>query len=263
MVIKLELLGTPTLLACSAGVLVLWYITTAFHSWYRMRHIPGPFLASFSYLWHFYIAWTDQTGPVFSDLHNRYANGGPFVRISPNYVVTNDPDALRHFASARGSYGKDEWWRATQFHKDYGHIGSTLDLELHDSMKAKSASGYSGREAGAEFEPAIDSQIVALKRLISRKFLSAGETLREADLPRLMRLLTIDVVTRLGYGKSWGHLDEAEDVTGYVGYLDNSMRTITIVLDMPLLRRVFCSKVALALFAPRETDTTGVGVAVG
>jgi hypothetical protein len=91
MVIKLELLGTPTLLACSAGVLVLWYITTAFHSWYRMRHIPGPFLASFSYLWHFYIAWTDQTGPVFSDLHNRYANGGPFVRISPNYVVTRTP----------------------------------------------------------------------------------------------------------------------------------------------------------------------------
>ena len=77
-----------TLSGYVAGLFGVWYITTAFAAWYPLRHIPGPFLGSFSFLWDIYYA----TGRVerLATIHDDYAKGA-LVRIAPNQVVTNDP----------------------------------------------------------------------------------------------------------------------------------------------------------------------------
>ncbi|KAK3385339.1 cytochrome P450 [Podospora didyma] len=168
--------------------------------WYEF-----PFLAKFSYAWHVYYGLGGTGRQVFSDIHNKYADGGPFVRIAPNYVITNDPEVLRRIASARTRYVRDEWYKAAQFHREFGNMASILENEPHEILKAKTASAYSGRENGADFEPAIDSQIAALVSLIQRKYLTstaADGSSQPAELSLLMRFFTMDLISRLGYGES-------------------------------------------------------------
>jgi len=251
------------LLLWAALLLVSWYMTSAFAAWHRLRHIPGPALARFSYLWHLHYLLNGRGGPVYADLHNRYAGGGPFICIAPNTVVTNDPDVLRRIAAARTRYVRSAWFKGTQFHPEYGNMASMIDNDKHDRMKAKTASGYSGRENGADFEPAIDSQIAALAALIRRKHLSTRDELRPAELSSLMRFLPLDIITRLGYGKPFGHLDEGLDVTGYVGYLDATLKSVGMVLEIPLLRDIVFSRYGLSWLAPRPTDKHGPGRVMG
>ncbi|KAK0653061.1 cytochrome P450 [Cercophora newfieldiana] len=249
-----------SLAALSAGALVVWYVATAFVSWRRLRHIPGPFLARFSYVWHLYkMALNGHGGPLYEDLHNIYADGGPFVQIAPNYLVTNDPEIWRRIMAARSPYPRDEWWLAGRFSPDYENISSVIDTERHDAMKAKTASGYSGRETGQQFEIAIDEQIAALTALIRRKFLSTADTLRPADASVLMRYFTLDVITRMGYGKSFGHLANGEDVAGFITGIDAVMQFLGLLLDVPPLRRLVFNPFVLRLVGPKETDRTGPG----
>lgn len=78
-----------------ASVLVLAIVallTVIFRRRYLspLRDIPGPFLASFSRLWHVaHIFKGDQLTCV-NELHKR---NGPFVRIAPNEVSVSHADA--------------------------------------------------------------------------------------------------------------------------------------------------------------------------
>ena len=197
-----QLADTPSsvLASYAAGLVVMWYMVTGFAAWYRLRHIPGPLLGSFSFLWNVYYA----TGRVerLATIHDDYADGGPFVRIAPNQVVTNDPNVLRRIASARTKYIRDAWFKGTRFHREYQNVASIPDNDEHDRLKAKFASGYNGRENGADFEPAIDSQVDVLSNLIRRKYLSTADETCPAELSSLIRYFTLDTITRLAYGKS-------------------------------------------------------------
>jgi hypothetical protein len=244
----------------SAGAFVAWYVVTALISLYRTRHIPGPFLARFSYVWHLYkFALNGHGGPLYEDLHNRYADGGPLVQIAPGYVVTNDPDILRRISAPRSQYPRHEWWRGGRFHPDYENIACLIDTGEHDAMKAKTASGYSGREVGSDFEVAIDEQALALMSLIRRKYLSVADNINAIDFSVLTRYFTLDVITRLGYGKAFGHLDNGEDVVGYIEGVDDVMKFMAIVLDVPLIRRLVFTPIGLRFLGPKATDRTGPG----
>ena len=251
------------ILAWAFGVFLTWYTISAITTWWRLRHIPGPFLGRFSYLWHVYYIVTGGGGPVYTKLHDKYAGGGPFVRIAPNYVVTDDPDILRRIAAARSRYARDPWYTGARMHVEYDNVACILDNTEHDRMKAKVATGYSGRENGADFEPAIDSQIAALESLIQRTYLSTADELRPADISMLMKYLTLDIITRLGFGKSLGHLDEGTDVYGYISHQDANLSHLSLVLDIPFLRSIFFSPYGLAKFGPKITDKWGAGRIMG
>lgn len=36
--------------AIGLGLLVAWFVGSTLYQWQRLRHVPGPWLASFSYL---------------------------------------------------------------------------------------------------------------------------------------------------------------------------------------------------------------------
>jgi hypothetical protein len=240
-----------------------WYTFTAFTTWYRLRHVPGPFLASFSYAWYVYQALAGRIGPAFQSL-NRY---GPLVRTAPNYVVTSDPEVLRRIGSARSKWVRDDWYKAARFHSEYDNMATIIDNDEHDRMKAKTASAYSGREDGAGLEPAVDEQIVRLKGLIRRKLLSpaagGNEVVKPVDVSRLMRFFTLDVITRLGYGKPFGYLDEGTDVYGWIEMIDKRVLIISLPLEVPLLRRIMFSPHGIEKFGPQITDKTGMGKVMG
>ena len=264
-------LSTREVLTVGAGLLLAWYVASSLAAIYRLRHIPGPFFARFSYLPHLYILCTGQVKTAYQGMHDRLAGGGPFVTIAPGVVVTNDPDVLRRIGSARSPYRRHDWYRAARFHHEYENTGCIVDNEAHVKAKAKTASGYSGREVGAEFEPAIDAVIEDLVDLIRRKYLSGGAAGGEeegeekaADVSILIRLFTVDVITRLGYGRSFGHLDEGTDRYGFLEDASRSLVANSLIMEIPLLRWLVFGKVGLlGLLGPRETDKSGAGKIMG
>ncbi|KAK3360722.1 cytochrome P450 [Lasiosphaeria hispida] len=257
-------LTTPDLLIWGGGLFVVWYILSSIAACCRLRHIPGPFLARFSYFPHLYNILAGQFKVAYEDIHNKYANGGPFIRIAPTLVVTNDPDVLRHIGAARSTWGRHEWYQAARFHHEYESTACIIDTEAHDRAKAKTASGYNGREVGAKLEPAIDAVIASLAHLIRRKHLSTGTKGNPVDISSLLRLFTVDVITRLGYGKAFGHLDDGVDLYGFLAEVSTSYRLSSLLLDIPALRRIVFSRIGLlSLLGPRETDKSGVGRIMG
>lgn len=92
------------LLLVAVGLAIVTYIASAFTTWYRLRHIPGPFLASFSYLWLARVAKSGRQFWIYRDMYKKY---GPLVRVGPNELSTYDPEVIRKMNGARSSYGRD------------------------------------------------------------------------------------------------------------------------------------------------------------
>ena len=57
-----------------------------------LKSIPGPFLASCTDLWRFYIVLGRRPEVAHVKLHEKH---GSFVRLGPNVVSISDPEALR------------------------------------------------------------------------------------------------------------------------------------------------------------------------
>jgi hypothetical protein len=251
----LSSLDTTSVPLLGAAALVVWYVVTAFYSWYRLRHVPGPTLASFSYLW---VAKNTLLGRSAIELKG-LKKYGSLVRISPNYLVTDDADLLRKISSARSRYGRDQWFEGFKF-DEHDNMGSISDVAAHDRVRAKVASGYCGRD-NVDIEGGVDSQIAHLIALIRRKHLSAGDQTNPVDFAFIARYFTLDVITRVGYGKPFGFLDGG-DLYGYLRSTDRFLVILSLALDMPALRNMFQSPL-LKRFAPKTTDEQGFGKIIG
>lgn len=117
--LKLSIPSMENVLLLALVAIPLWYTVTAFISWYRLRGIPGPFLASFSYVWLARIATSANQEELYRDVNKKY---GPLARVGPNELLTDDPDVLRKTGSARGKYGKDPWYISARFNP-YQDVG--------------------------------------------------------------------------------------------------------------------------------------------
>ena len=263
MILHLELLTWENILTWGGALFLSWYIVSAAVAYSRLRHIPGPFLGRISYLPHLYNISAARVRLAYEDMHNKYASGGPFVVIAPRTVITNDPDVLRHIAAARSIYRRDDWYRAARFHRKYDSIASMVDTQEHDRAKAKTASGYSGREVGTLFEPAIDAVIISLVDLIKRKHLPTVAKDNLVDISFLLRIFTLDVITRLGYGKSFGHLDEGTDRYGFLSQTDAMYKPAGLILEIPLFRNIVYRMGLFSIMAPHLTDKSGAGRIMG
>jgi hypothetical protein len=54
------------------AILIAWYVAASIQSWYRLRHIPGPFLGKFTY---WYMLRTQASGNqhlTFKDVNSKY-----------------------------------------------------------------------------------------------------------------------------------------------------------------------------------------------
>jgi hypothetical protein len=231
-------------------VILVWYVSTAIWSWYRLSHIPGPRLASVSYLWGVFNTLRGQNQKAYLGL-KKY---GPLVRNGPNYLVTDDPNVLRSVAK----YGRDTWFTAIQFRPGVDNMGSMMDIAAHDTLKAKVAPAYN-RQKNPDLEPGVDEQLRRLIDLIRRKHLSTSGNPQVVDFSLLSRYFTLDVVTRLAFGTAFGYLEEGTDMYGWIGMVDQAMGFMIMAMDIPWLRRMLFSPFLFSIVGPKETDEKGVG----
>ncbi|KAK4171797.1 putative cytochrome P450 E-class, group I [Triangularia setosa] len=250
-------LSKTAICGLAAATIAVWYIATAIRAWYCLRHVPGPRLAKFSYLWEFYTIITGKVQKNYLSLRDY----GPLVVSAPGTIVTDDPEVLRRTMAARGSYSRSMWYAAAKFTPDTDNLGSQLDTTAHDILKAKTAGPYAGRETEGGLERAVDFQLVRFVNLIRRKYLSRGDELLSIDFAQLSRYFTMDVISSLVFGKAWGHLDEGADVLGWVGAMDKLIPMMFLGMEIPFFRTILISKYGLlGLVGPKPTDKSGLGM---
>lgn len=236
-----------------------YFLGSTLYQWHRLRHIPGPFLASFSYLWLANSGWCGRQHDIHKDLAEKY---GPLVRIGPNEVSTDDPETIRRITSAKSAYPRSGWYDGARFHPEADAMFTMLDPARHDKHKAKTSFGYSGREV-PDLESAFDGQIQNLIGLIRRKYVrkaGAGSPVVPLDLRWVCSLYALDAISRLALGKEFGCLEADDDIIGFSHTVEAFMPAMNVLGDVPWARKIVFSSLGIKLVGPKPTDPSGLGL---
>ena len=93
--------GARALLAVGAVITVI--IFHLFQTWWCLRHIPGPFLASIT---NFQRAWWVKTGRAHLYHQAVHAKYGDVARIGPHMVSISNPEAIPTLYPIRPGFPK-------------------------------------------------------------------------------------------------------------------------------------------------------------
>lgn len=250
-----ETLSISSLIPFVVGLLFLSLIYSEISSWYRLRHVDGPWLASFSYLYMFWITISGQQAARYRELNQKY---GSLVRIGPNDVITDDPEIIRRMNAARSKYRRSSWYNAMRMDPYLPSLFSLLDTDEHDKLKAQLSFGYGGKE-NPTVEADIDDQLAGLMALIRRKYLSTDSQLQPMDFAHRIQFFTLDVITKIAYGRAFGYLATDSDVHGYIASAEAQVPVLVVLGDVPWLCRLLYNDTILKLFGPKMTDKKGPG----
>ncbi|KAK5632781.1 hypothetical protein RRF57_008495 [Xylaria bambusicola] len=235
-----------------------YVLALTIYQWYRLRHIPGPLFASFSYLWIGYSGWSGKQYEMHKLLGGRY---GPLVRIGPNEVNTDDPETIRRISNAKSLYPRSGWYDGARFHPDSDAMFTMVEPSTHDKRKAMTSHGYSGRETPG-LELAIDEQIGNLISTIRRNYVrktGPSSKVIPLDLSIIFPHFTLDVISRLALGKAFGCLKADKDVHGFYHVVESHLPLMNVCADIPWARKLVFSSLGIKLFGPKPTDSSGLG----
>ncbi|KAI1875919.1 uncharacterized protein JN550_001415 [Neoarthrinium moseri] len=229
------------------------------YSWSRLRHIKGPWLGSFSYLWMLYYTTKGKQAVIYRAINQNY---GHLARIGPNDLITDDPDIVRRMNAARSPYKRSSWYEALRMNPYQDSLFSMGDTAAHDKLKAQLSFGYGGKE-NPTIEDGIDEQLGNLHGLIRRKYLSTDTEFRPMDLATAVQYFTLDTITRIAYGKEFGYLEADSDLHAYIRTSEEQVPFLTAFAEIPWMRILFFSRFVLRFIGPKKTDRKGIGRLLG
>ncbi|KAK8877454.1 hypothetical protein PGQ11_002400 [Apiospora arundinis] len=239
------------------SILTLWFLVATFVSWYRLRHIPGPWYAGMTSAWIGWVAYGGKAHDVYLGLSERY---GSLVRIGPNALSTSDPELVKRMSGTKGAYGKSEWVDGHRLNPYHGTMFMVKDPVQHDKAKARLAPAYSGRDT-PHLEQCVDEQVLNLLSLVRRQYLSVPEkdVFRTMPMIEVMSFFTLDVISKVALGTEFGCCAKNADPYNFHALMAEHVPKMGLTTDVPWIRRTLYSPLGLKLFGPRETDSSGIG----
>ncbi|KAH7327949.1 cytochrome P450 [Stachybotrys elegans] len=240
------------------GTFILFAFGSYLVSWYRLRHIKGPLLASFSYLWILYTTTRWQQYHRYGDLFKKY---GKLVRIGPNEVITGSADVIRRMSAARSRYERSDYYSSARLVPPRESLINLISNREHDRLKGQMVHGYSGKEVPS-LESDIDEIIMKLVQVIRSSYASP-HSFTPLDLAEFSRYFTMDVITKIAYGTEFGYLEAQSDVGEFIKGSLKHLEVAVLCSEIPWCSAVFANPLALKLFAPKHTDKAGFGRALG
>lgn len=110
-------------------------------------------------------------------------------------------------------------------------------------------------------EPIVDEILKILIRHIREHALLDNDQADQPfiDFTVLANYFTVDVITRIAFGREFGCLETNSDVHGLLAAMDAAMKTYTIPISIPWLRDITTGNTFMKYFGPKMTDESGVG----
>ncbi|THY81676.1 putative P450 monooxygenase [Aureobasidium pullulans] len=255
---------TTTELAGSAvACLVLCYIVQALFAWRRLAGVPAPsWTVHFSYLW---LAMSTNSGKQYWIHKHLHKDLGPLVRIGPNEVVTNDPGTIKKISGTDERWARDPFYLTGKFNPYHDNLFSRLDPKEHKWAKSRTLAAYSGRET-PDLEVGVNNLIETLIAKIASKYAAPTANSQTAcflDLGKTSCYFTLDVITRLAFGREFGYLEHEKDHYNFLGSLHDLWPQMSTCADVPWIRKFLFSKPFLTLLGPKTTDKAGFGALMG
>ncbi|KAI1500203.1 cytochrome P450 [Biscogniauxia marginata] len=244
------------------GVSIAFVILVAhnFRSWYRLRHIPGPFLASTSVVWVLRRALSGKLHEHLRDVSEQY---GPLVRIGPNELLSTDPVVLRMMSAVRSPYTKGDFYETGRIIPEEDTVVSLRNDAAHRVLRAKMGTAFGGKEnEGFGFGVGIDRQVLELVKLINSKYLSSTADYRPVQFFQKISFFTLDVIGDISFGGAFGYLREDSDLYNYHEISEGSLPIMNILSVMPWLAKV-AYKWPFNVMLPKEGDQIGFGRLMG
>lgn len=174
--------SSANLSAC-LGFLALTLSLVVYYArqYYRLSHIPGPFLARFSNIPRFLWVYNRDAHNVHIAQHRQYGSKGsrwaPLVRYGPNAVSVGSAAAVETIYRMRGDplLKSDFYSVIPPMRKGtiLPTIFATQDEMLHRMLKRPIAAVYSMSNL-VSFEPLVDRTIDVFRQELDRRFVTNG-----------------------------------------------------------------------------------------
>ncbi|KAJ6781568.1 hypothetical protein PWT90_01563 [Aphanocladium album] len=249
---------------CSAAALaaytviaaIAYFILRQLWAWNRLRHIPGPWSASWSLWWQLRGAMSGDFPQILKEATDEY---GPLVRIGPNQLVSSDPDVLRRISAVRGHFTKGGFYKAGRIVPGVDNVVSAVDEDKHKMMRAQMNSMYTMRgneEYG--FEAPMDRQIRGFISMLETKYSSTDAVIRPVDMAEKTQFLALDIIGDISVGRPFGYLEKDQDLYNYNEINISSLPVMTFVSVLPGITDIL-HKWPFRLALPKEGDQVGFG----
>ncbi|KAK5633006.1 hypothetical protein RRF57_008720 [Xylaria bambusicola] len=246
-------LGWAKAALSATSLIFTWYIVSSVVVWYKLRHIPGPFLASFTYIWGFWASYTGRSNQIMGDAQKKY---GRVMRVAPDGILISDPETLLRINSARSNYPRGQWYAHARFDPRGDSVITMTDTPSHNKRKAKLAPAFSGKNVPI-LENKLDKWLTALVQVIRDRIAKGEETM---EIGLLIHYFQVDLISEVSMGQPWGNLKANKDHFGYLEMNKAVIPSLQAGLYIPFVGKIFISSLFLKLFAPRTTDTKGLGL---
>lgn len=244
----------PTLWPIVAGIVASVFVGGRFRSWYRLRHIKGPFWATMTDFW---LIRRTYKGEIYSHLGQVCKDYGPIARIGPNYVLCGDPSEIRRLWAVRSGFDRGIWYKGFQLDPPNDCTVSMRDNDIHTVLRAKLATGYAGKGIVGLHE-SIDEGVARFVRLIEEKYLSTDSEYRPVDFAPKVQFMAIDIISKIAFGESFGFMEEDGDKFGYIKQTETAMPIMLILGMIPSLITLLHSPL-MKPFRPSEKAPNGLG----
>ena len=242
-------------------LLTLHTLTTTLKAYHKLRHFPGPPLASLSRLWLFLVAISGAAYKIRMASRKKYGPG--LLRIGPDMLITDDPTIFKHINGVHNGYTRSDWYAVMRLDPYQETLISSRDTAFHDDVKARTAAGFTGREVPS-MERDIDGEVGNLVRLIERGYVSdVGGMVKVFDWGVTSQYFTLDALTKVAYRRAFGYLERDEDVYDYIKTVEDMKVYFAVCSDVPWVGRVLLNRVVLGLIGPGVGDRKGPGAAMG
>ena len=247
---------SPTVLLGTLGFGLLYYLVTGILSYYRLSHIPGPFLWAWSRL---PLIQTHLKGDSYEKFGSLAKTYGKLVRIGPNYVLTSDPDIVRRMNATRSRYTRSNWYMASRFTPGVDNMVSDRDDHNHEIMRKKAAPAYSGKE-NLRLEQDVDECVLDFVHLIEAKYLTVNDNQPvKMELARKAQFFTTDVISLLAFREKFNNLRDDTDNFGYITEIETLFPNMFCMAVFPEIVEFLTATGIFQLLNPAENPRLAFG----
>lgn len=207
-----DIAGMPGYVTLLLVGLLAYFVASVIEAYVKLRNFRGPFWTNFSSWPHRRELLKNTCHEWYGELSERY---GPIVRIAPNVLITSSPDVWAHVNNKPGYKRSDWYYVACRIEHRRDNVFTQTDNRKHDHRRKQMAPGYSGRE-NPHLENSIDQRLQDFLDLVRSKYLSTSAGAVPMDLARKVQFFTLDVISGVGLGKTFGMLQSDADVEDYL-----------------------------------------------